>query len=282
MPIFVNLITVYVSGSGHSMSSFDAYACCAGIVGMSVLSSLMNNQYNFWSARLGENVWSAIGQSVYAKALTLDYEERERFGIGKIVSYMQVDASKFAGATGYMHLVWSAPLQMAIAITMLYQFMGLPGLTSVAIFAVTTIPVFFAGKANTKFVLQVLERRDKRVKFASELLSAMRMLKLFAWEGALIERLNEKRRHELGAIFKSLLVGALFSFIFNITPLLVTAMTFAVYVWAGNTLTPPVAFTALTLFSLVRVPLTPLDHQCRLSPSLTRSHAISHLLVSTF
>ena len=77
-------------------------------------------------------------------------------------------------------------------------------------------------------------------------------------------------------------VGALFSFIFNITPLLVTAMTFAVYVWAGNTLTPPVAFTALTLFSLVRVPLTPLDHQCRLSPSLTRSHAISHLLVSTF
>ena len=82
----------------------------------------------------------------------------------------------------------------------------------------------------------------------------MRMLKLFAWEGALIKRLDEKRKHELAAIFKSLLVGSLFSFIFNITPMLMTAMTFAVYVWAGNTLTPAVAFTAITLFTLVRVP----------------------------
>ena len=48
--------------------------------------------------------------------------------------------------------------------------------------------------------------------------------------------------------------SASFSFIFNLTPLIVTATTFAVYVWTGHTLTPAVAFTALTLFNLVRVP----------------------------
>ena len=253
-PIFVNLVTSYVSGDGHSLTRFDAYSVCAGLVVVSVLSSLVENQYSFWAMRMSQNVQAAVGQSVYEKALTLDYEQRERFGIGKIVSYMQVDSAKLAGATTYLHLVWSAPLQLGVASLMLYNYMGWAGLTSVAICAITALPVFFAGKANTKFVLQVLERRDKRVKFASEVLSSMRMLKLFAWEGALIKRLDEKRKHELAAIFKSLLVGSLFSFIFNITPMLMTAMTFAVYVWAGNTLTPAVAFTAITLFTLVRVP----------------------------
>ena len=252
-PIFVNRITAYVSGE-LEMSRFDAYACCVGIALASLLQSLANNQYNFQSARLCRNVWVAIGQSVYEKALTLDYEQRERFGLGKIVSYMQVDAGKLGKAMLYMHMCWSAPLQLAISVAMLYQYMGLPGLTSVAIFFISSLPVFIAGKANTKFVLQVLERRDRRVKFASELLGAMRMLKLFAWETALLRRLDEKRAHELRAIFKSLSVGSLFSFIFNVTPLIASSTTFAVYVWSGHTLTPAVAFTALSLFGLVRVP----------------------------
>eukprot|EP00325_Prymnesiales_sp_UTEX-LB-985_P002192 CAMPEP_0174706310 /NCGR_PEP_ID=MMETSP1094-20130205/9208_1 /TAXON_ID=156173 /ORGANISM="Chrysochromulina brevifilum, Strain UTEX LB 985" /LENGTH=950 /DNA_ID=CAMNT_0015904565 /DNA_START=44 /DNA_END=2892 /DNA_ORIENTATION=+ len=252
-PIFVNLITSYVAGQS-SMCRVDAYLCCAGITAASVLQSFANNMYGFNATRLAQNVWVSIGQMVYAKALKLDYEQRERFGIGKIVSYMQVDAGKLAMAVTYIHLVWACPLQLVIAVVMLNSFMGLPGLTAVVIFGITTLPVFVAGKANTKFVMQVLERRDKRVKFASELLSAMRMLKQFAWEAALLKRLEAKRVYELGAIFKSLFVGAFFSFIFNLTPIVASAGTFAVYVASGHELTPRVAFTALTLFGLVRVP----------------------------
>ena len=71
------------------MCRVDAYLCCAGITAASVLQSFANNMYGFNATRLAQNVWVSIGQMVYAKALKLDYEQRERFGIGKIVSYMQ-------------------------------------------------------------------------------------------------------------------------------------------------------------------------------------------------
>ena len=54
--------------------------------------------------RCGLRSRTAISQVVYAKALALSHEGRQEFGIGAMVSYMQIDAQKIADAIPYMHL----------------------------------------------------------------------------------------------------------------------------------------------------------------------------------
>lgn len=44
--------------------------------------------------------------------------------VGEIVNLMSVDAQKFQDTPAYMHMIWSTPLTIALALYMLYQFMG--------------------------------------------------------------------------------------------------------------------------------------------------------------
>ena len=95
--------------------------------------SLALGQYFFRGFRLGLHVRVAVGHTVYTKALALPFRERQRFGTGAIVSYMQIDAGKLADALPYLHLVWSAPLQLAIALALLYGQLGAPAFAGLGV-----------------------------------------------------------------------------------------------------------------------------------------------------
>jgi ABC-type multidrug transport system fused ATPase/permease subunit len=54
---------------------------------------------------------------------------------------------------------------------------------------------------------------------------------------------------------KSRINSVLFSAIWTLAPILVSVVSFASYIWVGNQLTVSVAFTAISLFAMVRAPL---------------------------
>ena len=66
------------------------------------------------------------------QALTMSNEARKTTTVGEIVNLMSVDAQRLQDATGYLWMVWSAPLQICIAVAMLWNLLGasvLAGLT---------------------------------------------------------------------------------------------------------------------------------------------------------
>ena len=62
------------------------------------------------------------------QALSLVHEQRNEFGVGAVVSYMQIDASKIADSLPYLHLTWSGPMLLVVATFMLYHYLGFAGL----------------------------------------------------------------------------------------------------------------------------------------------------------
>lgn len=44
--------------------------------------------------------------------------------VGEIVNLMSVDAQRFMDLTTYLHTIWSAPLQIALAMYFLWQELG--------------------------------------------------------------------------------------------------------------------------------------------------------------
>jgi len=89
----------------------------------------------------------------------------------------------------------------------------------------------------------------------NELLGAIKFIKFFAWEGRWTQRTMDTRKKELSWMVKSRINSVLFSAIWTLAPILVSVVSFASYIWFGNQLTVSVAFTAISLFAMVRAPL---------------------------
>lgn len=64
------------------------------------------------------------------------------------------------------------------------------------------------------------------------------------------DRIQGVRNQELSTLWRSFIIQALFGFTLNTIPVLVSVLTFGVYVLLGNKLTASEAFTSLSLFTV--------------------------------
>ena len=260
-PLLLQWIVTWINEPDHDKKPFSTsvavmLACSYLIVNS--IKSLVLGQYFWRGFRLGLRSRAAIGQVVYAKALSLAHEGRQEFGVGAIVSYMQIDAQKVADALPYLHLTWSGPLQLVVAMILLCrrEVLGpIPGLVGLAIMIVSMPITSWVSKKTMTFTRRTMAARDKRVKFTNEVLQGIKILKLFAWEPELLAQLDEKRNAELVAVRDNMLINGMMGFMFTILPLLVTATSFIVYAALGHQLTAAKVFTSLSLFQVLRFPL---------------------------
>lgn len=50
---------------------------------------------------------------------------RKESTVGEIVNLMSVDAQRFMDLTAYLNMIWSAPLQIALALYFLWETLGM-------------------------------------------------------------------------------------------------------------------------------------------------------------
>lgn len=161
--------------------------------------------------------------------MRLSYEARQDHTTGSIVSYMQIDAQKLADACPYMHMAWSAPLQLTLGITLLYGEIGVAGFAGLAVLVVMIPLNTFVARKQASFTRATMRSRDVRVKLFNEVMQGIRIVKYFAWEKAYKGRIDEKRELELEVVKGNAVWGAFSSFLWGGTPLFVTVASFIVY-----------------------------------------------------
>ena len=78
-----------------------------------------------------------------------------------------------------------------------------------------------------------MKERDSRMKQMTEMLSGIKVLKLYAWEFPFMERINQIRNNEINLLKTMVkLYVCCINFTFACSPFLVTVAVFAVYVFA--------------------------------------------------
>ncbi|XP_025101783.1 LOW QUALITY PROTEIN: multidrug resistance-associated protein 1-like [Pomacea canaliculata] len=208
---------------------------------------------------------AALTAAVYRKSLTMNNEARRGSLAGSIVNLMAVDCQRIQDVATNFWIVLSAPLQIGVAFYMLNETLGVSFVAGVAVI-VALIPV------NAR--ISVLARRaqadqlivkDERVKLMNEILSGIKVLKMYAWEHSFEEKIKELREKEVKLLRTGAVLNTINSFCWICSPVLVTMATFITYVQL-NALTTFGAQCGLRLaFSL--------EH-----PSTANQHA-SHLCV---
>uniref|UniRef100_A0AAY4BSE5 Multidrug resistance-associated protein 1 n=1 Tax=Denticeps clupeoides TaxID=299321 RepID=A0AAY4BSE5_9TELE len=203
----------------------------------------------------GMRLRTAIVGAVYRKALVITNAARRTSTVGEIVNLMSVDAQRFMDLITYINMIWSAPLQVILALYFLWQNLGPSVLAGVAVM-VLMVPVNAVIAMKTK-TYQRNENRTKHIWLKSHILNGIKVLKLYAWELAFRDKVSKIRESELRVLKKTAYLGAVSTFTWVCAPFLVALSTFAVYVMVDekNVLDAQKAFVSLALFNILRFPL---------------------------
>ncbi|THC96422.1 hypothetical protein EYZ11_004119 [Aspergillus tanneri] len=184
-------------------------------------------------------------------------DETHLANVGTIINLMAIDSFKVSEVGAYLHFLWaSVPVQIIIAVTLLYRLLGFSSFAGIIIMVLMMPVNIFIARQFTKLQNRILKGTDARIHATNEILQNIRIIKYFAWEQRFQDIVNEKRRAELKALRFRYILWSVAATVWYGTPILITFASFFLYtVVEKKDLTPSVAFPALSLFTLLRVPL---------------------------
>uniref|UniRef100_A0A8C8B701 Canalicular multispecific organic anion transporter 1 n=1 Tax=Otus sunia TaxID=257818 RepID=A0A8C8B701_9STRI len=254
-PQLLKLLIAFVSD--EESFAWQGYLYAILLFLTALIQSLCLQQYFSLCFQLGIKVRASLIAAIYKKALTMSSATRKESTVGETVNLMSADAQRFMDMANFVHQLWSSPLQIILSIVFLWGELGPSVLAGIAVM-VLLIPIngFLVAKAKA-IQVRNMKNKDERMKIMSEILNGIKILKLFAWEPSFEKRVNEIRAHELKDLVNFSYLQSISIFVFTCAPFLVSLASFAVYVLVdeNNILDAQKAFTAISLFNVLRFPM---------------------------
>ncbi|KAH1098146.1 hypothetical protein J1N35_015067 [Gossypium stocksii] len=246
---FVNFLT-----EKHDGSSYQYGLVLAFIFFFSkTAESLTQRLWYFGAHRIGIRVRAALTVLIYKESLSTKFV---CYSNGKITNLINVDAERIGDFFWYIHGVWLLPIQVLLALVILYRNMGAAP-SFAAIFATILVMVSNTPLASRQKRLhsKIMEAKDARTKATSETLKSMRVLKLHSWEPTFLKKLLQLRETERNWLKKYLYTSSAVAFLFWASPTLVSVITFGVCILVKTPLTSGTVLSALATFRILQEPI---------------------------
>lgn len=125
-PLLLGALINYVESEG---ALWKGLLLTFALFGVTFLIAILNGQHGLKSYEVGFGIRTVLISSIYRKALRISSTAKRQTTVGEIVNLMSVDAHRFFEMIPYLHVAWSGPITMSIAIFLLWQYLG------VAVFA---------------------------------------------------------------------------------------------------------------------------------------------------
>uniref|UniRef100_A0A915PJI9 Uncharacterized protein n=1 Tax=Setaria digitata TaxID=48799 RepID=A0A915PJI9_9BILA len=226
---------------------------------VALVQSMILHQYFHRMFMLGMDVRSVLTNAVYVKALMLSNTARKNRTVGEIVNLMSVDIQRFQDIASFIMLFWSAPFQILLAIYFLWRLLGVAVIAGLTVLFATIPLTSYISLRMKSCQGKQMKLKDERLKLVSEILNGIRIIKFYAWEKSMQKLVLEIREKEIAVLREIALYNAAISLTWSCAPFLVAVVTFGLYVKIDpqlNQLTPQVTFVGLSLFNLIRFPMT--------------------------
>uniref|UniRef100_A0A4X2LYS7 ATP binding cassette subfamily C member 3 n=1 Tax=Vombatus ursinus TaxID=29139 RepID=A0A4X2LYS7_VOMUR len=257
-PQLLSILIQFVSN--RSAPAWWGFLVAGLMFGCSIIQTLILHQHFQYVFVTGIRLRAGITGVIYRKALVITNSAKRSSTLGEIVNLMSVDAQRFTDLVNFLNMLWSAPMQIILAIYFLWQNLGPSVLAGVALM-ILLIPLNGAIAMKTRaFQVEQMGYKDSRIKLMSEILSGIKVLKLYAWELSFSQMIEKIRQGELQVLRKMAFLNAVSTFTWFSAPFLVSLITFAVYVSVDdkNILDAQKAFVSLSLFNILKFPLNAL------------------------
>ena len=199
---------------------------------------------------------TSVSTLLFSKALTISAAGRAQTSTGQVVNMMSNDTQQLQRFLQFFGFTLVAPIQIVISLVLIYRQVGNATWVGIA-FMVLLIPVngVVFSKVST-MRRRVLKYSDARVKMINEILTGIRIIKYYAWEGPFgreVQRLREKELKALTTLAYTTAIG--FSLIMLSAPIINPMLVFLAYIhMSDDGLDAATAFTTIALFNIMRFP----------------------------
>ncbi|GAA5833694.1 hypothetical protein JCM11251_003207 [Rhodosporidiobolus azoricus] len=290
-PLSMNLLLRYVQSSQAPPFGLSPYVFVLGIFLAPIASSVCFQSALYRLAQLGLELRALLGHAIYAKLLRVkaggggdkgdgdsaDGVEVQGNGkangkkgkgedkvkgaggaggneaVGRVNNLVGTDVDTITSSLPSVLQLYGVVPKLVISLIGLYLILGWSAFVALgAIILFTPVSRIVAGKYGA-VQGEIMKATDKRITLVQELLNSIRTLKMFGWEDSSLKRISEARSLELKRITKRAKVYAGMMFLSTGIPAVVTLSTFGSFVFLQKqTLTASTAFTAMSLFGLLR------------------------------
>ena len=179
----------------------------------------------------------------------------EGWGNGRIVNLMSTDTYRVDQASGFFHMIWTAPVGILVTTALLLvnlTYSALPGLGLILI----AMPLL-ARSVKSLFHRRVAINKvsDQRVSLTQEILQAVRFVKFFGWETSFLKRIQEIRKKEIRGIQILLTIRNAVLAVGMSMPVFASMLSFITFSQVNSNMDPAKIFSSLALFNSMRIPL---------------------------
>ncbi|KXS13313.1 multidrug resistance protein 3 [Gonapodya prolifera JEL478] len=245
-----------LSGVGTPQPVENGVLISVAMFMLATFQSICVHQYFQTVINVGMRLRTALCSAVYRKSLVLAPGAKGTSTSGEITNLMSADSQRIANSMNYLHMAWSAPLQITIALTLLYQQLGPSIFGGVAVMILATPVNTFVARLRKRFEEEQMELRDERVKIMDELLMGIKVIKLYAWEKVFLGKVEKVRDGELNLRRRLAGLSAALYLTWSSTPFFVSLAAFSLYSMVETApLTSTKIFVSLSLFNLLTFPL---------------------------
>lgn len=251
-PLLIRQVTSWLSRDDSNVDNGHGLIGAAALVyiGMALTNVICKRQFDRFSTKLRGTLISVI----HSKSLCLS---AERLSDGAVLTLISNDANRICTTLQQLVDLFSVPLEVAVAIYLLSREIGVAAVAPVAFSLVITIVSFLNSSRSIPLQKAWLVAIQDRVSYTAAVLGCpkgFKMLGLAAYfrdriQGLRVAELNKYAQYRKFVTFRN----AFAAIPDNIAPAL--TLTMFIFIHQGRALTPSVAFTALSLVSILTKPI---------------------------
>ncbi|XP_023271735.1 multidrug resistance-associated protein 4-like [Seriola lalandi dorsalis] len=257
-PVLLGKLIEYFESNDpiNTAAVYEAYSYAAGISLSTIGLAILHHLYFYHVQRVGMKIRVAMCHMIYRKALYLNSTALAKTTTGQIVNLLSNDVNKFDEVTLYLHFLWIGPLQAATVILLLMYAIGPSCLAGMAVFFILMPIQTMFGRLFSTLRAETAVLTDERIRTMNEVITGIRVIKMYGWEKPFAALVDEIRRMEISRIMKSSYLRGLNMASFFVASKIIIFITVCVYVLTGNELSASRVFMAVSLYGAVRLTIT--------------------------
>ncbi|XP_078673277.1 ATP-binding cassette sub-family C member 5-like [Branchiostoma floridae x Branchiostoma belcheri] len=183
--------------------------------------------------------------------------------VGELVNLLSNDGMRLFELTTFGIFVVNTPILFIPGTVYTCFILGPWALVGVATFILFLPVQSLLGKIVAKVRRKCIVITDERVRMMSELLTSIKLIKMYAWEKPFTKKISDVRNKERKKLETAGFVQAM-SIAFNpAVPVIAAVLSFVGHTMSGNNLTPAQAFAVVSVFNALRYGLALLPNSVR-------------------
>ncbi|XP_078112604.1 ATP-binding cassette sub-family C member 12 [Sander vitreus] len=250
--VLVHEILKYIDGPEKS-TVFHGVGLCFALFTSDFFKAFFISLMWALNLRTAVRLKGAYSALAFQKVISL--RMHSSISMGEIISVLTSDGHKLFEAILFASFLIATPVLFIVCTFYACYILGYTALTGVSIYLIFLPVQFGLAKLINIFRWKSILITDSRVRTVNEILSSIKLIKMYAWEDSFEKKIAGLRKNEKKELQRTSYVQNANNSITSIVPSLACIPTFIVHTMLGLKLDTSDAFTTIAIFNAMRFAL---------------------------